>query len=425
LKKENFKITKNFKITIDKEGSPYYSKISYPLRFGKFTQIDSKDYIFYFNQNNEIKIIQGKNSTWHASNEWIKRTAGGDFIYYSSAGYKGTFGFIGEYYLPCFPYSDNPIFNVYGYDKTIIKTALNALENLFEKIKNHISQNIPNDLKNHLKKIVQNDLKTLAEKAEHFHKITSGYVSVLPPDSRHADYDVIPVNVADGCLYNCGFCSIKTKKDFKLRTKDDISHQIKQLKNFYKDDISNYNSIFLGQHDALFAGSDTLMYAAKTAYDEFNIKHSNMKDPMLFMFGSVDSLIHSDKSLFDRLKTLPFYTYINIGMESYHQETLNFLKKPITSKKVETAFDKMLAINKTYNNIEITANFVMGKELQDEHYHSILELAEAKLEHPYAKGCFYISPLEDCGTTRYIQNKFFEIKNASFISSYIYLIQRL
>ena len=420
----NFEID-NLKITLDKEGSPYYSKISYPLRFGKFKKIEIKDYVFYFNQNHEIKIIQGKNGAGHAPNEWIKRTAGGDFLYYSAAGYKGTFGFIGEYYLPCFPYSDNPIFNIYGYDNKIIRTALNALETFFEDLTKLISRNIPNSLKKHLKEIVQNDLKALARRAGHFHKINSGYVSVLPPDARHADYDVIPVNVADGCLYHCGFCSVKTKKTFKLRNKDTVLRQIKQLKTFYKEDISNYNSIFLGQHDALNADSNTLIYAAKTAYKEFDIKHSNMKNPMLFMFGSIDSLIHSEKTLFDKLETLPFYTYINIGMESYHQETLNLIKKPVTTKKVETAFEKMLEINKKYNSIEITANFVMGKELPDEHYNSILELAAAKLEHPYSKGCFYISPLENCGTTRYIQKKFFEIKNSNPISSYIYLIQRL
>jgi radical SAM superfamily enzyme YgiQ (UPF0313 family) len=416
----------DLKITIDKKGSPYYSKISYPLRFGKFTEIESKDYIFLFNQKNEIKIIQGKNSTWSNSNEWLKRTTGGDFLYYSSAGYKGTFSFIGEYYLPCFSYSDNPIFNVYGYDRKILKTALNAFNELLKKINNIIFQNnIPESLNKKLGKIIENDLKKLELNSDNFHKITSGYTTVLPPDSRHVDYDVIPINISDGCLYHCGFCSVKTKKKFKIRNKYNILDQIEELKKFYQDDLYNYNSIFLGEHDALNADTDTIIYAAKTAYKEFDLQNSYMKNPMLFIFGSVDSLINSEKILFENLNKLPFYTYINIGIESAHTKTLKILRKPITVEKVKTAFSKMLKINREYNKIEITANFVMGKNLPDAHYNSILKLTKDELKYPYSKGCFYISPLENCGTTRYIQKKFLEIKNSSPISSYIYLIQRL
>ncbi len=417
--------TKDMKITVDKSGSSYYSKISYPLRFGKFTEIETKDYIFFFNLKNEIKIIQGKNGVWSNSNEWIKRTSGGDFVYYSSAGYKSAFSFIGEYYLPCFAYSDNPIFEVYGYDKKIINAGLNALNDVFEKIKTFLSENPSHTIRHLLEKIVENYILLLNEKADEFHNITEGYITVLPPDARHVDYDVIPVNVADGCLYKCGFCSVKTKKKFKVRDKKDIFNQIKQLKEFYGEDIYNYNSIFLGEHDALNADTESIIYAAETGYKEFDFKNSNMKNPMLFMFGSVDSLINSKEDIFNLLEELPFYTYINIGMESADQETLKILKKPITVDKVKAAFKKMIEINKKYKKIEITANFVMNQNFSDRHYESISELAKSELKKFYTKGGFYISPLENSGTTRYIQKRFLQIKNINNISSYIYLIQRL
>ncbi len=415
----------NLNITINKEGSPYYSKGSYPLRFGCFTEIRNQEYVFIFNLNHEIKIIQGLGRDWPDPNEWLKRNAAGDWIYYSSAGYKGVHSFIGEYYLPCFSYSDNPIFNIYTYDKDVINKALAAFDDLMDMLNKSPRYKLSDNVMSTVESIVQNNSRCNKEKADTFYAITSGPATVLPPDSRHVDYDVIPVNVADGCLYNCGFCSIKTGNRFKPRDKENILDQIKALKQFYGYDIKNYNSVFLGQHDALNAGSEIITYAARTAYDTFNFETSFMKKPMLFLFGSVDSLLKAKEILFENLNNLPFYTYINIGLESAHEETLKMLKKPVTVQRVEKAFDRMLEINRCYSNVEITANFVMGQDLPDDHYDSISRLTKTRLDHFYSKGSFYLSPLENGGTTREVQKKFTAMKNACLVPTYIYLIQRL
>lgn len=39
--------------------------------------------------------------------EWLKRTKGNDWVYYSTGGYAGVFEAIGEYYLPNFAYPPN------------------------------------------------------------------------------------------------------------------------------------------------------------------------------------------------------------------------------------------------------------------------------------------------------------------------------
>ena len=414
----------DLKIILDKKGSRYYSKVSYPLRFGRYTQIDTRDYIFCFDLNNRIKIIQSKNRKLHNLNEWLKLTVSNEWIYYSAAGYKGVRSFIGEYYLPCFSYSANPLFKTYAYDKNLVNGILNDFSRFLDKPGN--TQNLSQDVKNKFQLIVSaNHPAKLQKIAEEFHSITSGMITVLPPDSRHVDYEVIPVNVADGCLYNCDFCSVKTGKNFAVRDKMDILSQIQKLKRFYGPDINNCNSLFLGQHDALNAGADIILYAAQKAYKEFDFKFSYMKNPMLFLFGSVDSLLNSREILYKDLNDLPFYTYINIGMESADQGALNMLKKPLNVKKVEMAFDRMLQINREYMGIEVTANFVMGGYLNDQHYESILRLAKSRLQGPYGKGCFYFSPLENPGTTRYIQKKFIWLKNSSPVQAYIYLIQRL
>ena len=46
-------------ITLDKEGSREFSKVSFPIRYGCFSEIKTPDTIFQFNLNGEIKYIQG------------------------------------------------------------------------------------------------------------------------------------------------------------------------------------------------------------------------------------------------------------------------------------------------------------------------------------------------------------------------------
>jgi hypothetical protein len=69
------------------------------------------------------------------------------------------------------------------------------------------------------------------------------------------------------------------------------------------------------------------------------------QNPLLFLFGSADSLIRAKSRLFETLNRLPFYSYINIGLESIDQSTLEFIGKPLSDSKVRDAFMKMLDIN--------------------------------------------------------------------------------
>ena len=66
-------------------------------------------------------------------------------------------------------------------------------------------------------------------------------------------------------------------------------------------------------------------------------------------------------------------TYINIGLESADQETLDRIGKPITENQVQEAFWRSQDINDRYSSIEITANFIMDENLPDNHYKKILE----------------------------------------------------
>ena len=84
------------------------------------------------------------------------------------------------------------------------------------------------------------------------------------------------------------------------------------------------------------------------------------QSPFLFLFGSVDSLLNSQNQLFEKLNHLPFYIYINVGLESIDPSTLKFLGKPLNEPTVLEAFQKMLDINASFENIEITAKSLFG-----------------------------------------------------------------
>jgi len=414
-------------ITLNKQGSDEYTKASYPVRYGQFSEIKTPDYIFQFNLNGEIKFIQGLGGNWPDPLEWLKRTAGNDWVYYSTGGYSGVYDSYGEYYLPCPSYPSNPITIRDPFKDNAVKSAIRDWHDFQTEIKTLISDSIPYKFKSFLTLVSQNKPDILTQKARRFHNLIGERVTVLPPDTRHVDYEVIPLNVADGCLYKCGFCRVKSRKNFSPRTKEDIRYQINTLKELYGQDIKNYNAVFLGQHDALNCNMELIEFAANNAYNAFEFDRSNMKGAYLFFFGSVDSLLSSNDDVFELLEDLPFSTYINIGLESADAATLVAIKKSITPRMVDDAFVRILDINRRYEKIEVSANFVFGDNLPPSHINSFIELTIKRLKHPYGKGAIYFSPLVDGGMeeNRGLVRKFYRVKTISPLATYIYLIQRL
>ncbi len=417
-------------ITPDKEGSREFSKVSFPIRYGRFSEIKTPEYIFQFNLNGEIKYIQGRGESWPHLVEWLKRTAGNDWIYYSAGDYEGIYDYFGEYYFPCLPYPSNSIIGDNLFDNDPINSAMGSWQLLQVKIKELIQGNKPKRLKDLLTLFIRNDEKALRVKSDKLHHLIGGQVTVLPPDTRHVDYEVIPIIVADGCLYHCGFCRVKTGQDFAPRSSKDILSQIKNLKRFYGKDLHNYNAIFLGQHDALSAGRELIELAAQKGYEIFEFERSYLKGTCLFLFGSVDSIIHSEERLFESLNHLPFSTYINIGLESNDPKTLEALKKPVSVERVREAFMRILDINRRYEKIEVTSNFVFGKDLPPGHLPSLLELIRDKLSLPCNKGTVYLSPLMEEGlrdkeSKRELLKRFLKLKTHCRLPTFIYLIQRL
>ncbi|MBS3809513.1 MAG: radical SAM protein [Desulfobacterales bacterium] len=409
----------------EKQGATEYIKISYPLRYGRYSEIRTPAHIFGFNLNGEIKTIQGRTGDWLTSAEWLKRTAGNDWQYFSAGGYSGAHNYTGEYYIPCLPYRTNTIFGGDAFKREEVGEAFAAWHRLAEKIESIDTAGFKDAEAALSQRIRQMTPEKLKERGRRLHRIIGGMVTVLPPDTRHVEYDVIPVTVADGCLYNCAFCRVKTGRGFSVRSRQAVVDQLSALKQFYGPDLINYNSVFLGQHDALYAGIEMLGFAAQKAWEILELGKSIMKDPRLFLFGSADSILAADEALFEMLNSLPFYTYINLGLESGDARTLSMLGKPLSTEKVADAFDRMLEVNRRYENVEITANFVIGAGLPDNHLPSILDLTRSRLNRFCPKGAVYLSPLEETGDKNRLLTSFNKFKTLCRLPAYIYLIQRL
>jgi hypothetical protein len=258
----------NLDITLEREGAKRFTKASYPIRYGRFCEIETRKYLFQFNLNGEIKYIRGFTQDWPHPAEWLKRTDADDWVYYSTGGYRGIFHALGEYYLPCLSYPSNSVYGYNPFADSNIQKAFSAWSRLLADLRSMRINGIPPKIKDFLCLISGCDSHTLHMKSEKLHRIIGGQVSVLPPDTRHVDYGVIPIMLADGCLYHCGFCCVKTRQNFRLRSQNNIRQQISQLQVFYGADLANYNAVFLGNHDALAAGRERICMAAAEAYTE-------------------------------------------------------------------------------------------------------------------------------------------------------------
>lgn len=419
----------NYAITVEKQFPKDIIKASFPLRYGKYSVVKTPEYEFLFNLNGEIKFIRGLNlKNWPHLAEQLKRTDGNDWVYYSvgdDSSDKGVISWMGEYYLPCLPYPSNSVWEISYFSNPNAMSALAALSQLYGNLFGARRERLSSKERGFIDLVLNNDESVLHEKSMKLSSIIGGRVSVLPPDTRHVDYEVIPLMIADGCLYHCKFCCVKTGQQFLARSKADILEQIRQLKKYYSRNIENYNALFLGNHDALAAGEELICLAASESFETFGFDNSDSRIPRLFMFGSVDSLLKSGNELFEKLNGLPFYTYINIGFESVDAPTLAYIHKPLDTSKVRDAFQKMLAINSDYANIEITGNFLLGEQLSPDHYLSLAKLLRDVPVPSHKKGALYLSPLKDSPKKRELLPKFLEIKKQSRLPVYIYLIQRL
>jgi len=413
----------SLRISLNKRGSSTYTKMSFPIHCGIYHEIETKDFVFQFNLNGEILRAKGKGKQWAHPHEWLKRTQGNDWVYYSTGGYTGVYEATGEYYLPNFQYPTNSILGGHPFALEEIQHISQSWHNLLLELHEQ-STDLPPDFSRFLRDIIVHTPSILEEKARYLHKTIGGRISVLPPDARHVDYNVIPLTISLGCLYKCKFCKVKNNTVFTEKSRTEVKAQIGQLKKSYDRDLINHNSLFLGEHDALHTSSELILYSLEQAYKDFDFEHSYISGTKIFLFGSVTSFLNAPEYFFQQLEDFPGMIYINIGLESADQETLDKIGKPISESKVEEAFHRSQAINDRFSSVEITANFIMDESLPDNHYIKILKLIREQQAHVKPKGSIYFSPLTFDQPSRRRLFEFNRIKIMSRLPTYLYIIQR-
>ena len=437
-----------FTMTLYKRGAERHEKTRHPLHFGVFHELRTPEATLHFNLNHEILRAQGHSANWPSELEWLKRTRGNDWVYYSTGGYAGTYETIGEnlltapisfriptpynevvkatgeYYLPNVTYPSNAVLGHDPFANAAVQDLIANWPTIVERVW-ATATDLPVAHQDALHQVRQKTPEALQAAAKQFAAIAGGRVSVLPPDARHVDYNILPLTVADGCRYKCRFCTIKNRKPFAPRSQKEISDQLGALRDCCGQDLVNTNAVFFGEHDALSAPAEILEYAAATARETLQPETSFMQGWNCFCFGSVDGLLEASDRFFHRLNALGATVYINIGFESADQETLDTIGKPLGVEQVEAAFARMLDLNARFANIEITGNFLMDDQLPSGHYPSFLRLVRESISAPKGKGTIYLSPLMHSNPSSKMLFTFNQLKTLSRLPTYLYLIQRL
>jgi len=215
-----FSASSNLAITVEKQYPVTVSKARFPLRQGRYSEIRTSGHEFVFNLNGEIKFIRSLGVNWPHPAEQLKRTDGNDWVYYTVgdiSGESGIISWMGEYYLPCLPYPSNAVWEVNYFKNATIMGAFAEWSQLYANLYGLQENGLHSRNKELISRILQNHDGVLFEQAEKLNKIIGGRVSVLPPDTRHVDYEIIPTMIADGRLYHCDFCCVKTDRKFYIK----------------------------------------------------------------------------------------------------------------------------------------------------------------------------------------------------------------
>ncbi|WP_457574812.1 radical SAM protein [Desulfolithobacter sp.] len=406
-----------------RQGLAVHRKVSYPARYGCYHELITPEAIYHLALDGFPRFLQGTSKTWPHPQEWLKLTRNGDWVYYSTQGYSDLFDLTGEYYYPLLPYPSNPIFK--GSPDTIpgVADLLAVHDQHCAEAARLASTCCSRQETAVLLSFSQWTSRQIRRHAEMLHQLIQGRIPVLPPDCRHVDYDVLPVLLSEGCLANCGFCRIKTGTEFRLRSHREVRDQLEGLKNLLGKEVGNYRAIFLGQHDALAAGSKTLVQALDQVQTILAPGTVHVRKPVAFLFGSTRSLLALDDNDLKRLDRSPFGIVVNIGLESFDQETLEILKKPVRVEENLLALQKMVTINRSYPGISISGNLVLGDGLGSRHIQRIVDVL-SELPRYQPGSTLYLSPLSGACRTRDVPAIIRRLKSLNRLEIYPYLIQR-
>lgn len=416
-----------FLIEVGKKGLAQPTKGDFPVRYGLWTQVTTPELTLELSLDGRLRYLTGRSSSWSNSSEYLKRTDGNDWVYYSLGEYADYYGIYGEYYLPCPSYVTNRPLGGEPFRREHVVEVLNKWPLTLSRLRARCRE-LPKEYEEFCRTLARSEPSALAADAKELHGILETTIPVLPPDARHVDYDVVPLIVADGCHYHCRFCCVKGGGRFSQRTRAQVDEQITRLRAWLGDRFGHYQGLFLGLQDALAADDDFLRWSLEQAFSRLGFEGQGIH-PQLFLFGSVGSLLRKEPAFFEWLDGSPWTTFINVGFEAADEQTLRALGKPLSAAEVERGFVRMNELNALHTNLEVTGNFVLWSEvgLAEE---AMLRLMQRTVEQRRLRGSCYLSTLMRDGlrpraNRRELLRRVYRLQRESPLPLYLYLIQRL
>lgn len=368
------------RILLDRNGQKDCGVFSFTTRPVRYHHLELFDLVIHFSTAWRPIFIQ-RSRQWPNALEWIKITLSGTKFYYASLGYGDLATLFGQYYVPC-PMDGREVLSSFDPLSQIgVRKTLKTLDELPELLKKAEGGG-GGQLEDICEAIASWKVFYLFE----LPRILKCKVNILPPDSMICDYNVLPVIVSTGCLNNCGFCTVKDGTEFEVRPMGNIKAQVDEITSALERELESFRGAFIGNLDALFAPDDLLFYAI----DILRQKAPWIKN--FFLFGSVHSLLEKDLSFFENLNALGANFFINIGMESLDNKTLALIKKPVSLRKVESAWEKIELINMTFPFLEVSMNILASPAFPASHWQRLILKLEK--ESHSSRGTIYLSPLD-------------------------------
>ncbi|MGA1791640.1 MAG: radical SAM protein [bacterium] len=118
-----------------------------------------------------------------------------------------------------------------------------------------------------IEKVLSNDYKKVIEDQERFKQVY-GHIEILPHDLPMP----LIIQLTKGCAYNeCTFCGFYKGRPFRIKGINEVKGHIRDVKTFLGESISNMQSIFLGDANALMIEQDALLRMLDMINEEFLI----------------------------------------------------------------------------------------------------------------------------------------------------------
>jgi hypothetical protein len=417
----------DIEILFDHGGRRDWGKYTFPVIYGMPVVVRWQRHEFHFNLLGQVRRIFSGARYWPNAQETLKRTIANDWIFMSTFGYEGSYSLMKTHYVPLTAYHDPALFleDEKPLDSPYVAQALEMFDAFVEHAGELAGNGASPRAAEFLAKVARFGRPALDAERQRLYDINGGHLTVLPPDTIDVEYEIIPLQISDGCTGGCAFCKFNDGIGFHVRDRANVKKQVSELRDFFGPDLMNYNAVVLGQNDALAAGAHAIDFAARLAYEELNIAESYHEGSFLYMFGGAHTLLDADEELFEALDNLPFENiHVNVGLESPHEQTLDILGKPQSAADVRYAFEKIRHINSDFKKLNVSCNFVVGDDLPRDHVDAVRDLLSGA-DTRMMKGTAFISPLENAASPRLTRNDFTSIKLAARMPVYLYLVQRL